>query len=81
LRGRGPRSPCNRSEDYKDCFKRADIEAREKVYRELWSFVCSGREDTWKRFMDILYSTTNDPCQVAVDATQQVLKGDLGKCE
>ncbi|KAL1444007.1 hypothetical protein MTO96_030090 [Rhipicephalus appendiculatus] len=45
----GPHSPCNRSQDYKDCFKRADIEAREKVYKELWSFVCSGKEETWKR--------------------------------
>ncbi|XP_037517705.1 uncharacterized protein LOC119394473 [Rhipicephalus sanguineus] len=73
-------SPCNRSEVRKDCFKRADIEAREKVYRELWNFVCSGNETTWTRFMGILFSTTNDPCQGALSATKQVLNGDLGKC-
>ncbi|KAL1475302.1 hypothetical protein MTO96_037385, partial [Rhipicephalus appendiculatus] len=32
-------------------------------------------------FMGILYTTTNDPCQGALNATQQVLNGDSGKCE
>lgn len=30
--------------------------------------------------MGILFSETNDPCKNALDATKQVLKGDLDKC-
>ncbi|KAH6920964.1 hypothetical protein HPB50_028049 [Hyalomma asiaticum] len=31
-------------------------------------------------FMGILYSKTNDPCQGALNATKDVLQGDLSKC-
>ncbi|KAL3204855.1 hypothetical protein MRX96_041159 [Rhipicephalus microplus] len=76
---RNPSSPCSTFEDYKPCFKRADIEAREKVYTELWNFVCFNKT-TWERFMGILYSTTNDPCRGTLNVTEKVLNGDFGKC-
>ncbi|XP_037560011.1 uncharacterized protein LOC119437023 [Dermacentor silvarum] len=73
-------SPCSRFEDFKECLKRPEIEEREKVYNELRGFVCDGDNATWTRFMGILFSKTNDSCKGALDATKQVLKGDLDKC-
>ncbi|XP_037570093.1 uncharacterized protein LOC119450654 [Dermacentor silvarum] len=73
-------SPCSTFEDFKECLKRPEMEAREKVYNELRGFVCASDNATWTRFMGILFSKTNDSCKGAMDATKQVLKGDLDKC-
>ncbi|XP_050052799.1 uncharacterized protein [Dermacentor andersoni] len=73
-------SPCGRIKDFKECLERPEIKVREEVYSELRGFVCARDNATWTRFMGILFSETNDPCKNALDATKQVLKGDLDKC-
>ncbi|KAL1422674.1 hypothetical protein MTO96_003852 [Rhipicephalus appendiculatus] len=35
-----PPTPCKKTPEYKECFKRPDIQAREQIYTELWNFVC-----------------------------------------
>lgn len=73
-------SPCARNDDFKACSNHPGIEAREKVYEQVRGFVCADNETSWRRFMGIMYAKTNDPCKGALEATKQVLRGQLDEC-